>query len=60
MFDNSCNYNAFADNALIVSRMNIKNGEKQPLLRNSIMLDSLPHSMIFTDVNSIIKPKSIR
>jgi hypothetical protein len=29
MFDNSCNHNAYADNALVVSQMNLKNGGKQ-------------------------------
>ena len=28
MFDNSCNHNAFADDALVVSRMNMKDGGK--------------------------------
>jgi len=60
MFDNSCNHNAFADDALMVSRMNMKDGGKQPLLRNGIMPDGSPHAMTFTDVNGVVKPKGIR
>lgn len=60
MFDNSCNHNAFAEDALIVSRMNIKDGGKQPLLRNGKMPDGSPHVMTFTDVDGTIKPKGIR
>ena len=60
MFDNSCNHNAFADDILVVSRMNIKDGGKQPLLCNDRMPDGSPHVIIFMDVDSIVKPKSIR
>jgi len=60
MFDNSCNHNAFADDALVVSRMNMKDGGKQPLLRDGKMPDGSPHIMTFTDVDGVVKPKGIR
>jgi len=60
IFDNSYNYNAFANNALVVLRMNMKDDGKQPLLHNSRIPDSLSHIIIFTDINNIIKFKSIR
>ena len=60
MFDNSCNHNAFADDALVVSRMNMKDGGKQPLLRNGQMPDSSSHSMTFVDSDGVTKPKGIR
>ncbi|CAG8756875.1 9382_t:CDS:2, partial [Cetraspora pellucida] len=37
MFDNSCNHNSFAEDALLVSQINIKDGEKRPLLHNGRM-----------------------
>jgi hypothetical protein len=60
MFDNSCNHNAFADDALVVSRMNMKDGGKQPLLRNGKMSDGSPHVMTFVDIDDVVKPKGIR
>src|SRR6266540_1591138 len=60
MFDNNCNHNAFADDALVVSRMNMKDGGKQPLLRDSKMPDGSPHIMTFTDVDGVVKSKGIR
>ena len=60
MFDNSCNHNTFAEDTLIVSRMNMKDGGKQPLLRTGKMPDSSPHIMMFTDVDRTVKPKGIR
>jgi hypothetical protein len=60
MFDNSSNHNAFADDALLVSRINMKDGGKQPLLRNGIMPDGSPHIMTFMDTDGIIKPKGIK
>jgi len=60
MFDNSCNHNAFADDALVVSRMNLKDGGKQPLLRDGKMPDGSPHIMTFMDVDGVKKPKGIR
>ncbi|CAG8614184.1 6496_t:CDS:2 [Cetraspora pellucida] len=41
MFDNSSNHSAFANNALLVLRINIKDGTKMPLLHNGIKLDGL-------------------
>jgi hypothetical protein len=43
IFDNSSNHNAMAEDALIVSRMNLKDGGRQPLLRNGKMPDGTPH-----------------
>jgi hypothetical protein len=60
MFDNSCNHNAFADDALVVSRMNMKDGGKQPLLRNGKMSDGSPHVMTFVDIDDVVKPKGIQ
>jgi hypothetical protein len=60
MFDNSSNHNAYADDALVISRMNMKDGGKQPLLRNGKMPDGSPHIMIFTDIDGTIKPKGIK
>ena len=59
MFDNSCNHNAFADDALVVSRMNMKDGRKQSLLCDGKMPDGSPHIMTFTDVDDTVKPKGI-
>jgi hypothetical protein len=59
MFDNSCNHAAFADDALIVSRMNLKDGGKQPLLRDGQMPDGSPHILTFVDVDGVTKPKGI-
>ena len=60
MFDNSCNHTAYAEDALVVSRMNLKDGGKQPLLRNGKMPDESPHNLTFGDVDSVTKPKSIK
>ncbi|CAG8798766.1 9870_t:CDS:2, partial [Cetraspora pellucida] len=59
LFDNSCNYNAFADNALVVTRINMKDGSKQPLLRNGQKPDGSTHIMMFTDIDGVVKPKGI-
>ena len=34
LFDNSSNHGVFAEDALIAERMNLKFGEKQPLMRD--------------------------
>ena len=60
MFDNSCNHNAYAEDALVVSRMNLKDGGKQPLLRNGKMPDGSPHNLTFVDVDGVMKPKGIK
>ena len=60
MFDNSCNHNAFADDALVVSRMNLKDDRKQPLLRDGKMPDGSSYIMTFMDVDGVKKPKGIR
>src|SRR2546421_2224379 len=60
MFDNSCNHTAYTEDALVVSRMNLKDGGKQPLLRNGKMPDGSPHIMTFIDADSITKPKGIQ
>ncbi len=59
MFDNSCNHNAFADDALVVSRINIKDRGKQLLLCDSKMPNNSSHIMTFTDVDGTVKPKGI-
>ncbi len=59
MFNNSCNHNAFIDDALVISRINMKNDGKQLLFYNSKMSDNLSHIIIFTDVNDVIRPKNI-
>ncbi|CAG8741395.1 9333_t:CDS:2 [Cetraspora pellucida] len=60
LFDNSCNYNAFADDALVVTRMNMKDSGKQPLLCNGQKPDGLTHFMTFTDIDGVVKLKGIR
>ncbi len=60
MFDNSSNHNAYANDALVVSRMNLKDGGKQSLLHNGKMPDGSPHIMTFIDADGITKPKGIR
>ena len=60
MFNNSCNHNAFAEDALVVLRMNIKDGGKQLLLCNSKMLNGSPHIMMFVNIDGNIKPKGIQ
>ncbi|CAG8771321.1 20855_t:CDS:1, partial [Cetraspora pellucida] len=51
MFDNSCSHNAYANNALIVLYMNLKDEGKQPLLRNKKMPDGSVYVMTFVDEN---------
>ncbi|CAG8752763.1 5291_t:CDS:2, partial [Cetraspora pellucida] len=57
-YNGYCNYNAFADNALVVTRMNMKDGSKQPLLCDGQKPNSSIHIMIFTDIDSVVKPKA--
>ncbi|CAG8712722.1 5679_t:CDS:2 [Cetraspora pellucida] len=52
--DGCCNYNTFPDDALVVTRMNMKDGGKQPLLHNGQKPDSSTHIIMFTDIDSII------
>ncbi|CAG8836145.1 20011_t:CDS:2, partial [Gigaspora margarita] len=59
MFDNSCNHNAFAEDALLVSQMNMKDRGKRPLLHDSRMPDGSNHIMIFVDQDNKVKPKGI-
>jgi len=40
--------------------MNLKDGGKQPLLRDGRMSDGSPHTMTFVDVDGVIKPKGMR
>ncbi|CAG8722700.1 15275_t:CDS:1, partial [Cetraspora pellucida] len=44
-----CTYNAYADDALVVSQMNLKDGGKQSLLRDEKMPDGSVHVIIFVD-----------
>ena len=60
MFDNSCNHNAYAENALVVLQMNLKDSNKQLLLCNGKMPDGSPHNLTFVDVDGITKPKGIK
>jgi hypothetical protein len=47
-FDNSSNHNCFADNALLVSRMNLGPGGQQALLRDTIF-NGQKQTMVFPD-----------
>ncbi|CAG8530115.1 5860_t:CDS:2, partial [Dentiscutata heterogama] len=49
MFDNSNNYGLFAKDALLVSQMNIKDGIKKLLLRDSTKPDSFKHIITYKD-----------
>ncbi len=60
MFDNSCNHNTYAEDALVVSWMNLKDGGKQLLLRNNKMSNGSSHNLTFVDVDGITKPKGIK
>jgi hypothetical protein len=40
--------------------MNLKDGGKQPLLRNGKMPDESPHNLTFVDVDGVTKPKGIK
>ncbi|CAG8467208.1 5918_t:CDS:2 [Scutellospora calospora] len=60
MFDNSCSHNAYANDALVVLQMNLKDEGKQPLLRDGKMPDSSVHIMTFVDEDGIKKPKGIQ
>ncbi|CAG8654420.1 14932_t:CDS:2, partial [Cetraspora pellucida] len=60
MFDNSCNHNSFAEDALLVSQMNMKDGGKRPLLHNGRMCNSSIHIMTFVDQDNKVKPKGIK
>ncbi|CAG8646497.1 15974_t:CDS:2 [Cetraspora pellucida] len=44
-FDNSSNHAAFANDALVVSRMNFKSGGQQPQMRNTYMRDGTLQEM---------------
>ncbi|CAG8835966.1 37422_t:CDS:2, partial [Gigaspora margarita] len=55
--NNNCNHNVFADDALVIARMNMKDSSKQLLLHNGKKPDSSTHIMMFTDIDSVVKPK---
>ena len=59
MFDNSCNHSAYADNALVVSQMNLKDSSKQLFLCDRKMFDSSPYTLTFINANGLMKPKGI-
>lgn len=60
LFDNSSNHCAFAQDALLCSRMNLYSGGKQPLLRHGEMPGGLPHIMTFVDENGVIQAKGMK
>ncbi|CAG8719141.1 33845_t:CDS:2 [Racocetra persica] len=55
MFDNSSNHGAFADDALLVSRINMGDGTKMPLLRDGTKPDGSTHVMTYIDDKGLIK-----
>ncbi|CAG8500799.1 16122_t:CDS:2, partial [Racocetra persica] len=60
MFDNSSNHGSFAEDALLVSQMGMKDGTKKLLLRDSTMPDGSKHIMIYIDNANVKRPKGIK
>ncbi|CAG8485078.1 5056_t:CDS:2 [Cetraspora pellucida] len=60
MFDNRSNHGAFANNALMVSQMNMSDGTKMPLLHNNTKPDGSIHVMTYIDDKDVVRPKDIR
>ncbi|CAG8455845.1 7806_t:CDS:2 [Dentiscutata heterogama] len=58
--DGCCNHNSFAKDALLVSRINMKDGGKRPLLCNGRMHNGSIHIMTFVDQDNKLKPKGIK
>ncbi|CAG8617683.1 19841_t:CDS:2, partial [Cetraspora pellucida] len=53
----SCNHNAFADDVLVVTRINMKDSGKQSLLCNGQKPDGSTYIIMFTDIYDVVKPK---
>ncbi|CAG8829930.1 10167_t:CDS:2, partial [Cetraspora pellucida] len=60
MFDNSSNHSSFAEDALLVSQMGMKDSTKKPLLRDGTMPDGSKHIMTYIDNANIKRPKGIK
>ncbi|CAG8573952.1 26168_t:CDS:2, partial [Racocetra persica] len=60
MFDNSSNYGSFADDALLVLQIDMKDGTKKLLLRDDIMPDSSKHIMTYINNANVKRPKGIK
>ncbi|CAG8479888.1 21061_t:CDS:2 [Cetraspora pellucida] len=60
MFDHSSNYSSFAEDALLVTQMGMRNGTKKPLLRNCVKPDVTEHIMTYVDNNGVVRPKGIK
>ncbi|CAG8474429.1 7366_t:CDS:2 [Racocetra persica] len=60
MFDNSSNYGLFAEDALLVSQMDIKDGTKKLLLYDDTMSDGSKHIMIYIDNANVKRSKRIK
>ncbi|CAG8630666.1 13096_t:CDS:1, partial [Racocetra persica] len=60
MFDNSSNYSLFAEDALLVSQMGMKDGTKKPLLCDDTMPDGSKHIMTYIDNANVKRPKEIK
>ncbi|CAG8841161.1 2324_t:CDS:2, partial [Racocetra persica] len=60
MFDNSSNHGSFAEDALLVLQIGIKDGTKKPLLRDSTMPDGSKHIMTYIDNANVKRPKGIK
>ncbi|CAG8495960.1 28077_t:CDS:2 [Racocetra persica] len=60
MFDNSSNYSSFAEDALLVSQIGMKDGTKKLLHNNNTMSDSSKHIIIYIDNANVKRPKGIK
>ncbi|CAG8806572.1 5875_t:CDS:2, partial [Racocetra persica] len=60
MFDNSSNHGSFAEDALLVSQIGMKDGTKKPLLRDGTMPDGSKHIMTYIDNANVKRPKGIK
>ncbi|CAG8830738.1 8401_t:CDS:2, partial [Racocetra persica] len=60
MFDNSSNYDSFAEDALLVSQIGMKDGTKKLLLHDNTMPDGSKHIMIYIDNANVKRPKGIK
>ncbi|CAG8721551.1 29625_t:CDS:1, partial [Racocetra persica] len=60
MFDNSSNYGSFAEDALLVSQMGMKDGTKKLLLHDDTMPNGSKYIMIYIDNANIKRPKKIK
>ncbi|CAG8771151.1 16965_t:CDS:2, partial [Dentiscutata erythropus] len=60
MFDNSSNHGSFAEDALLVLQMGMKDGTKKLLLCTSKYRDGSEYVMTYRNSNGVLKPKGIR